>query len=238
MGIFRRIFKIGESEIHSALDKLEDPIKLTEQGIRDLKSDLDDSLRAYAEVKGLQIRSKKEAQENKDKAASYEQKAVMLIQKAEKGELDAAEADRLASEALARKTDHLDAAIKSEADSKKIELNLVQLDANIKKLKASISQYELELRTLKARATVSEATMKLNKQMSRLDSNGTVEMLEKMKTKVDTQESLAEAYGEMANANKSIDDEIEEALKKGNVNHRGSAALDELKAKLKGGQGQ
>lgn len=235
MGIFRRLFKIGESEIHSAIDKLEDPIKLTEQGIRDLKRDLDDSLRAYAEVKSLQIRSKKEAQESKDKAASYEQKAMLLVQKAEKGEMDPLEADRLASEALVRKEDLVQAAMKSESDSKKIELNLVQLDVNIKKLKASISQYELELRTLKARATVSEATMKLNKQMSRLDGNGTVEMLEKMKTKVDTQESLAEAYGEMADANKSIDEEIDEALKKGAVNQRGAAALDELKAKMKNG---
>jgi len=235
MGIFSRIFKIGQSEIHSALDQLEDPIKLTEQGIRDLKNDLDESLRAYAEVKSLQIRSKKDAQENREKATSYEQKAMLLIQKAEKGELEASEADRLASEALARKEDHVQASVKAEADAKKIELNLVQLDVNIKKLKSQVSQYEVELRTLRARVRVSEATMKLNKQMSRLDGSGTVEMLEKMKNKADEQETLAEAYGEMADSNKSVDDEIEEALKKGSVNHRGAAALDELKAKLKGG---
>nr|MCU0392033.1 PspA/IM30 family protein [Thermoflexibacter sp.] len=39
MGIFNRIFNIGKSEVHNALDKLEDPIKMTEQGIRDLKTD-------------------------------------------------------------------------------------------------------------------------------------------------------------------------------------------------------
>jgi len=37
MNIFKRLFKIGQAEAHSAVDKLEDPIKLTEQGIRDLK---------------------------------------------------------------------------------------------------------------------------------------------------------------------------------------------------------
>mgnify|MGYP001493103567 CR=1 FL=1 len=39
MSIFRRIFKLIQSESHSVVDNLEDPVKLTEQGIRDLKKD-------------------------------------------------------------------------------------------------------------------------------------------------------------------------------------------------------
>ena len=58
MNVFKRLFKVGEAEAHSALDKLEDPIKMTEQGIRDLKKDLDASLKAMAEVKAMAIRSK------------------------------------------------------------------------------------------------------------------------------------------------------------------------------------
>jgi phage shock protein A len=41
MGIFSRLFNVGKAEAHAAIDKLEDPIKMTEQGIRDLKKDLD-----------------------------------------------------------------------------------------------------------------------------------------------------------------------------------------------------
>ena len=37
MGIFSRLFKVGQAEAHAMVDKLEDPIKITEQGIRDLK---------------------------------------------------------------------------------------------------------------------------------------------------------------------------------------------------------
>ncbi|MBT6051046.1 MAG: PspA/IM30 family protein, partial [Candidatus Scalindua sp.] len=33
--IFQRMFKVGQSQAHSAMDKFEDPIKMTEQGIRD-----------------------------------------------------------------------------------------------------------------------------------------------------------------------------------------------------------
>ena len=35
MNIFKRLFKIGQSEANSAIDKMEDPIKMTD--LRDLK---------------------------------------------------------------------------------------------------------------------------------------------------------------------------------------------------------
>jgi len=41
------------------VDKMEDPIKMTEQGIREMKEDLEQSLEAYAKVKALAIRTQK-----------------------------------------------------------------------------------------------------------------------------------------------------------------------------------
>ena len=58
MNIFRRLFRIGSAEANSMVDKLEDPIKMTEQGIRDLKGDLGKALEALAEVKALAIRAR------------------------------------------------------------------------------------------------------------------------------------------------------------------------------------
>ena len=107
MNVFTRLFKVGTAETHAVIDKLENPIKMTEQGIRDLKKDLDGSLKALAEVKAMAIRSKREVQENKAKVSDYENKAVLLLKKAQKGELNAKEADRLASEALSKKKKNL-----------------------------------------------------------------------------------------------------------------------------------
>jgi len=59
---------------------------------------------------------------------------------------------------------------------------------------------------------VADATKSLNKQMAQIDSNGTVALLERMKEKVNQEEALAEAYGEIANASKSIDQEIDKAI--------------------------
>jgi len=228
MSFFKRLFKIGEAEAHSTLDKMEDPIKMTEQGIRDLKTNLDNAMKAFAELKAVSIRTKREGAASRDKARDYEQKAIALLKKAQSGQLDPTEADRLATEALNRKSEAETLAIQSEQDNQRFEAQIGKLDMDIKKLKTNVAQYENQLRTLKARSKVSEATKNVNKQMAQLDSSSTVAMLERMKEKVEQQEALAEAYGEIAGETKSLDSEINSALESHNI----SDALSALKSKL------
>ena len=230
MNVFKRLFKVGEAEAHSAVDRLEDPIKMTEQGIRDLKKDLDNSLKALAEVKAMTIRAKNDAQTNKSKAQDYENKAMLLLKKAQDGELEPAEADRLATEALTKKEEFSNIMARSKDEQEKFEKNLSQLDVTVKKLRSDISGFENELRTLKARVKVSEASVKVNKQMAQIDSSSTVSMLERMKDKVVQQEALAEAYGDMSNESRTLDDEIDTALDSSTA--KASDDLAAMKAKL------
>ena len=51
-----------------------------------------------------------------------------------------------------------------------------------------------------------------------------------MKEKVEEQEALADAYGEMADESKTIDEEIDKALNDSALS--GSVALDELKREM------
>lgn len=230
MGVFNRLFKIGQAEANTLVDKLEDPIKLTEQGIRDLKKNLDESLKAFAEVKALTIRTRREVNEYTNQAKDYEQKAMLVLKKAQSGQIEMTEADRLAGDALERKTDAEKNSERTKLDLQKLEGNVKQLDGSVKKLKTQITHYENELKTLKARAKVSEATKKINKSMSGIDSGSTISMLEKMKDKVSRDEELAEAYGEMADANKSLDDELDSVI--GSSDSGSSSALEEMKRKL------
>ena len=231
MGILNRIFKIGQSEAHSALDKLEDPIKMTEQGIKDLKKDLDKSLQALAEIKAISIRSRGEMNTAKAKAADYEKKAMLLLQKGQNGSMDAGEADRLASAALIKQQENVEAMQRAKADFEKLESSISKLDSGVKKIRSNISRWENELKTLKARAKVSSATKNINKQMANIDSTSTVSMLERMKDKVAEDEALAESYGEIANESKSIDDELDKALES-DPNTQASDSLAALKAKM------
>lgn len=230
MNIFKRIFKIGQAEAHSAVDQMEDPIKLTEQGIRDMKEDLERSLEALAQVKALSIRARNEAEDNADKAKDYEQKAMLLLQRVERGDLSAEDGDRLAKEALVKKEESLKHVVRAKGELDKFEGSVAQLDQNVKTIRSNISKWENELKTLKARAKVSKATKNLNKQLAQIDSSGTVAMLERMKDKVVQEEALAESYGEIANESKSVDEEIDKAL--ADDTSKADDALAALKAKM------
>jgi phage shock protein A len=212
MNFFRRLFKIGQAEANSALDKMEDPIKLTEQGIRDMKLDLSKSLEALAQVKALAIRSKNDVDEFGSKAEDYQQKAMLLLKKAQNGDLEMSEADRLAKEALIKHEENLQHVNRSKTESEKLDKSVNKLETGVQEIKKSISKWENELKTLKARVKVSNATIKLNKQMAEIDSSGTVSMLEKMKEKASQEEAFAEAYGDIADAGKSVDEEINKAI--------------------------
>lgn len=231
MNLFARLFKIGQAESHSAVDQLEDPIKMTEQGLRDLRQDLDKSLQALAEVKAMGIRARNDAESARSKALDYENKAVLLLQRAHKGDLNSTEADRLAGEALAKKAENEAHASSAAADQQKFEASAQQLDQNVQTLKQTIGKWESELKTLKARVTVSTATKTINKQLAQLDSSGTVALLERMKEKVAVEEALAESYGEIAQESKSIDQEIDKALGQ-NTSGKAPADLQALKQKL------
>ena len=189
MNVFKRLFKVGEAEAHSAVEKLENPIKMTEQGIRDLKKDLDKSLQSLAEVKAMAIRAKSDEQNHRNKAQDYENKAMLLLKKAQSGGMDMSEAERLASEALVKKEEAFGQMNQAKANRERFEGNVASLEGNVRKLKQNISKYENELKTLKARVKVSEATKNLNKQMAQIDSGSTVSMLERMKEKVEQQQS-------------------------------------------------
>lgn len=212
MNIFKRIFRIGQAEIHAVVDKMEDPIKMTEQGIREMKEDLDLAMEAYAKVKALAIRIHNAADEKRELAADYENKAVLLLQKLQKEELPVDQAERLAKDALQLKKQSLLEADELSSQALIHDESANEVQKNIEVLKYNITKWEVELSTIKARVRVANATKVVNKQLAKMDSNSTISMLERMKEKVEEDEALAKAYGQMAQQKPNITDEIDQAL--------------------------
>ncbi|MDL1968265.1 MAG: PspA/IM30 family protein, partial [Deltaproteobacteria bacterium] len=157
--------------------------------------------------------------------------AMMLLQKMQGGELDSTDAERLATQALNQKEQLAAEAVQLSQDAERHEQMANQLQANVNKIKSTVTTYENDLITLKARARTAAATKKINQQIARVDSSGTIAMLEKMRSRVEEDESLATAYGEMATADKSVDDEINKALSGGSPPST-SQSLLELKQKM------
>ena len=231
MSFFQRIFKNVQSQAHSVVDKLEDPIKLTEQGIRDLKKDLQESMKSLAQVKAIAIRLKKDSDDQKKTGKDYERKAMLLLQKMKSGDLAQDEAEGLATEALNKKEEALERGGVLKKDYEKQKAMGDQLQAKVQTLRDTVSRYETELVTLRARARTAQSTRKINQQLSNVDSTGTIAMLEKMKDKVMEEESLAEAYGEMTDASTTVDDEINKAIAAPSSSET-SDSLAELKKKM------
>ena len=229
--IFRRMFQVAESNAHAAIDHLEDPIKMTEQGIRDLKTNLQGAMVSLAQVKSLAIRMQKEAGDYKKRAAEYERKAMLLLKRVEAGEMDAGEAERLATAALEKKEDAVQQAAKVGGDHQTQQRMADQLQAKVEDLKRQINKYQNELITLRARARTASSMRKINQQLAGADASGTVAMLEKMKHKVQEEESLAEAYDQLADVGGTIDEDINKALSAPSPSS-GADALADLKKKM------
>ena len=233
-GFFQRLFSLGSAEAHSIIDKLEDPVKMTEQGVRELKKKLEDALQGFAEVKAISIKSQRDMEKSKNGLMEWERKAMALLQQGKSGKIDMVQAEKLATEALARKEEcgKQYAIAKQSYDTQ--SQNVIALQKNIDTLKSKIQQYENELVTLKARAKTASATSKINKQLSNVDSTGTVALLERMKQKVEEEENLAQAYGEMAKTSTTVEDEINQVLLEDNELGRASQTkeLEALKAKM------
>lgn len=229
--LLERLFKVIQATLHSIVSRFEDPIKIAEQGIRDLKTDFDNSLKGLAEVKAIAISTNRELEEQKQIAQDYENKAMALLKNAQAGSLDQTEADRLASECLTKKQEALHRAAELKGSLEKYNVMIKQFENKIAKLKVQIKDWESQITSLKARHTVAVSSKKINQQLVSMSSDSTAGMLEDMKKKINEEEALAEAYGSMESIETDIDKEINLALGS-SYSPDVQASLAELKSKM------
>ncbi len=229
-GFFTRLFGVAKSEGHALIDKLEDPIKMTEQGLRDLRKDLELSMRSLAQVKAECIRMQRDAGDQRRAAEDFERKAMLLLTRMKEGELAADKAEPLAAEALSKQKEYLERCNTLETQHTNQQRAAEQLQGKVNKLHQTIRKYENELLTLKARARTAQSMRKINQQLSGVDSSSTIAMLEKMKTRVVEEESLAEAYGDVGASVTTVEQEIDDTLR--GASAAGSASLADLKKKM------
>jgi phage shock protein A len=173
----------------------------------------------------------KEAEDAKQQSGEYERKAMLLLQRSKEGEIEPGQADRLAMEALTKKESVSERATHLFKEAEQQQRMAAQLQEKITQLKSAISNYENELITLRARARTAASTKKINQQLAQVDSSSTIAMLERMKQKVEEDEALAQAYGEVADVDTSVDAEINRALA-GSKTSTAQDKLLELKAKM------
>jgi len=230
MSLLKRVLRIVKAETHAIVDKLEDPIKVTEESIRELKKQLNEAIESLAQVKATQIRFEREAINERERAKMLVKRAENILSKAKSGEISEQEAQKLVSELLQKAEIHEQNARNLEQEAQKQKEMAMRLQAKIDQLKTVIAKYEAELKTLKARYATAKAVKKINKQLAKVDPSDAISMLEKMKQKVEEEEYLATAYEEIAKKEIMLD--VESEVDKKILEMETSQKLEELKKKL------
>ncbi|TCZ80038.1 PspA/IM30 family protein [Paenibacillus albiflavus] len=199
MSIFKRLRDLTMSNIYALIEKAEDPIKMTDQYLRDMQEDLEDAEKAVA----AQI-----AIEKKFKALYEEQEA--LVQKREEQAHIAAQAQNidLARRALEEKkaAEAKMAEYKAAYDQNKAAAD--NLRGKLDEMRKQLTEMKNKRETLVARYNAAKAQNEINKAMSGLGSDTASAGLKRMEEKMMQMEAQAEASNEMASKNSNLDDEI------------------------------
>lgn len=217
MSMFKRLRDLTMSNINSIIDKAEDPIKMTDQYIRDMHEDLEDAEKAVA----AQI-----AIEKKFKQLFEEQEALV-----EKRGQQAATAAQAQNVDLARRA--LEEKKAAEVKMNEYKTNYDQNKAAADNLRGKLDEMRKQLtlmknkrETLVARYNAAKAQTEINKAMTGFSTDSAANGLKRMEDKMMQMEAQAEASNELASSEKSLDDEFANLSKD-------QAVEDELAALMK-----
>ncbi|TYA13406.1 PspA/IM30 family protein [Paenibacillus faecis] len=217
MSIFKRLRDLTMSNINAMIDKAEDPIKMTDQYIRDMQEDLEDAEKAVA----AQI-----AIEKKFKALYEEQEALVAKRTQQAHTAAQAQNVELARRALEEKkaAEAKMAEYKANYDQNKAAAD--NLRKKLEEMRKHLTEMKNKRETLVARYNAAKAQTEINKAMTGFGSDTAAQGLKRMEEKMMQMEARAEASNEMAAKGADLDEEFEKLGKDKEVE-------DELAALMK-----
>ncbi|MBO3286985.1 PspA/IM30 family protein [Paenibacillus sp. FSL M8-0228] len=217
MSIFKRLRDLTMSNINAIIDKAEDPVKMTDQYIRDMQEDLEDAEKAVAAQIAIEKRFKQQ----------YEEQAA-LVKKREEQAHTAAKAQNvdLARRALEEKKSAEQKMNEFKAGYEQNKASADNLRGKLDEMRRQLTEMKNKRETLVARYNAAKAQTEINKAMNGFSSDTATAGLKRMEEKMLQAEARAEASNEMSSKEKSLDEEFKELDKK-------SAVDDELAALLK-----
>lgn len=227
MSIFDRLFRIGKAEANAVVDKLEDPAKMADQILRELRSNYQQAIQGEAEIKALALQHRASELQYRNTAAEWEKKTNDLLDKVESKQLDEAKGNELATKAAEAYKNATAQADQYARMAEKEESAVSVMDLKIKQIKDQIAETESRAQLIQSRAKTAEVSEKVNKTLSNVDTDGLMATLNRMDQKASAQEFRAAAYAQIEDSTLSTEQEINKALGTGSA----SNALEEIKAK-------
>lgn len=221
MSILSRFKDIMSANINALLDKCEDPAKMIDQYLRQLKEDLAEVKQETAAVMAEEKRTKRLVDDNAAEIAKYTDLAKKALTAGNEGdakvfitkkqELEAHQADLEKTYALAH-------------------ANAEKMREMHDKLTGDIQELEQRRLNVKAKMSVAKTQDKLNKINDSMKSTaGSMEAFERMEAKADR---LLDEANSMAELNEEPKDSAEEIAKKYDKDSSVDDELAKMKAEL------
>ncbi len=226
MGLFSRLGTLIRSNINELINRAEDPEKMLNQVLVDMKSQLVEAKKQVAVAIADEKRIKKQYEQESAKAAEWERKAMLAVKAGD---------DSLARAALQRKADHEEVAeqLKQQWEAQKQAVE--QLKEALRALDGKIEEAKRKRNLLVSRQKRAEAQRTINETLTSINNTSAFDTFDRMSERVTQLEAEAEATAELSGAlpEASLESQFK-ALEAGSVDDE----LEALKQKMALGSGK
>lgn len=189
MGIWARISTLVKSNINAMISKAEDPEKILNQLIIDMREQFLEARKQVAITIADEKRLKQQYEAELEKSQEWEKKAMIAVK---------AGRDDLAAQALSRKSEHDNLAEQWQQQWVAQKQAADQLRDALGRLNAKIQEASRKKNLLIARAKRAEAQKKIQDTMSGMGDNAAFDTFARMEEKVMQQEAEAQASLELS----------------------------------------
>jgi len=191
MGLFSRLGTLIRSNINELINKAEDPEKMLNQVLVDMKQQLIEAKKQVAVAIADEKRIKKQWEQEALKASEWEKKAMLAIKAGD---------DNLARAALQRKADHDEVAnqLKDQWEAQKASVEA--LKGALRGLDNKIEEAKRKRNLLVSRQKRAEAQRTINETLSSINSTSAFDTFDRMSDRVTQLEAEAEASTEISGA--------------------------------------
>lgn len=196
---FKRMKTIVNSELYALIEKAEDPVKMADQYLREMKAEIEEAERTTAKVMAEEKLAKRKVDELK---SLIEKRNTQALEALKEGK------EELAKQAIQHKLD-LGAELSSMQNLlNQATQNVQLLQEKLREMSADYRELLIKRDSLKTRALTAKAQTAINRSLQTDTKSSSKEGFLRMEEKVMEYEALAEVSEELRNNQADLDREF------------------------------
>jgi len=188
MGIWDRFTTLLKSNINDLISKAENPEKMLDQIVVDMRSQLQKAKQQVASAIADEKRLKDQAESEYKAAQDWEQKAMLAVKEGR---------DDLAKQALVRQSEHFAHGQQLETTWQAHQAETEKLKNSLRDLNDKIEEAKRKKNLLLARQRRAQAQARINETMSSMSEKSAFEAFARMEERIDQNERMLKASTEI-----------------------------------------